>query len=150
MRYRRRVRTLLIVVSIALAVPATACVITVQEPLKYAFKSAPVVFEGTLRHVERDGTLHFVVHKQWKGRPATEVAVPNPPTSCAHPDLIVGNRYVVVPNGDGGIHSGSHVEIASPDAKTAKLLDRRARWWSSPLSSLTLHALGRAVGSWLD
>jgi hypothetical protein len=67
-----------VIILIAFQLPAFACSITVTEHLKYAFKQAPVVVDGTALRIVADGTTHFRVHRQWKGQPVSDVAVPNP------------------------------------------------------------------------
>jgi hypothetical protein len=123
-----------------------ACSITVREPLKYAFKHAPVAFEGLLEHVAANGDAHFRVERLWKGAIQHGVVIRNPQTSCGFYGLRVGERYVVVPEADGSIHTGSHVEVADAGAQTKRLLDSRASWWRCPLSSFAPRAILRSVG----
>jgi hypothetical protein len=131
---------------LVLAAPAArGCSITVTFPLKYEFKKAPAVFEGTLLRIDDKGMHYFRVEQRWKGPPAETYAIYNPPTSsCSYTGLIVGERYVVVPDREWKIESGSWV--AAPDSETRRLIDRRARWWSSPLSSFTLYAMLQKIG----
>lgn len=123
------------------AIPALACSITVTEPVKYAFKAAQVVFEGTLERIDADGTLHYVVHRQWKGAPRERVTVANPQTSCGYHDGRVGERYIVIPDASGMVDGGSHVRRVSSAGALLKLLDSRASWWRCPLSSFTPRAI---------
>lgn len=133
-------------VLLVFAAPSTnACSITVREPLKYAFKQAPIAFEGTLEHVGPNGDALFRIERQWKGQSESIVVVRNPQTSCGYHGLVVGERYVIVPESDGSIHAGSHVELAEAATSTKRVLDRRASWWRCPLSSLTLRAIARRV-----
>ncbi|HEY0140308.1 MAG TPA: hypothetical protein VGF48_05385 [Thermoanaerobaculia bacterium] len=125
---------------------ASACPITVHVPLKYAFKVAPIAFEGVLERIDENGDAHFTILQQWKGMPVTAVVVSNPPTTCAYTGLRVGERYVVVPEQYGGIKSGSHVEITDTASTTRELLNARACWWRSPLSSFAPGAILRAIG----
>lgn len=138
-------RTLIFVALLASAVPALACAITVTEPLKYAFKRAPIAFEGTLDHIDSTGALHFTVHRQWKGAPVKTVVVPDHPSNCGWHNGRVGQWYVVVPGGDGSINGGSHIRGGEAGDKLARVLDQRSRWWRCPLSSFTWYAIVRRI-----
>lgn len=138
-------RALLLASLVLAALPALACPITVTQPLKYAFKTAPIAFDGTLERVDADGTLHFKVLKQWKGAPVEEVAVPNPPHDCGYSGARAGGRYVIVPNSDGGIDGGSNVGVGENADRMERILDQRSKWWRCPLSSFTLYAIVRRL-----
>jgi hypothetical protein len=141
----KRTAQVFLIALLASALPAFACSVSVIEPLKYAFKQAPIVFEGTLVRLDPNGTAHFQVHRQWKGTPTAVVAVPNPPTSCEHSWLPIGERYIVVPEPDGSMNANTHIEKATSTSPTARLLEARASWWRSPLSSFTLRAILQAI-----
>jgi len=126
--------------------PALGCAITVREPLKYAFKAAPVAFEGTLERISENGEVHFRVLRRWKGSDEEVVMVTNSLSNCGYPSFRVGERYVVVPEPDGGVHGGSNIEEVHGESVLAKVLDDRASWWRCPLSSFTPRAILRAAG----
>lgn len=137
-------RTALLLASLLMtAPPAVACAVTVTNPLKYDFKKAPAVFEGTLERIENNTTCHFRVTKRWKGPDAETYAISNPPSSCGYTGLRVGESYLVVPDKDWSIQGGSHVAPAG--SEKSRLIDRRARWWSCPLSSFTLYGLRERI-----
>jgi hypothetical protein len=138
-------RLLPILALILAAVPAFACAIVVTEPLKYAFKQAPIAFEGTLERIDKNGALHFTVHRQWKGAPVKTVVVPDDPSNCGWHHGRVGQWYVVVPKGDGSIDGGSHIRAGERGETLAKTLDARAGWWKCPLSSFTFYAILRRM-----
>lgn len=127
------------------ALPALACTVLITEPVKYAFKAAPVVFEGTLERIDRDGTLHYVVHRQWKGAARERVAVANPQTTCGYYGGRVGERYVVIPGASLMVDGGSHVRPVSSAGTLIELLDSRSSWWRCPLSSFTPRAIARRL-----
>jgi hypothetical protein len=140
-------RALLFASLVFAAVPALACPITVSQPMKYAFKIAPIAFEGILESIDADGTLHFRVLKQWKGAPTEEAAVTNPPTSCGYHGARVGSRYVVVPKYDGSIDLGSNIGSGDKADRMERILDQRSKWWRCPLSSFTLYAIVRRLAA---
>jgi hypothetical protein len=137
-------RTALLLAALLITAPsAAACAITVTFPLKYDFKKAPAVFEGTLERIDNDTTYYFRVTKRWKGPDAETYAISNPPTSCAYTGLRVGESYLVVPDRHWAVQGGSH--IAPAGAEKSRLIDRRARWWNCPLSSFTLSMLRERI-----
>ena len=138
-------RALALLLLLTAALPALACIITISEPLKYAFKHAPIAFEGTLDRVDSEYRLHFTVHRQWKGAPVKTVIVPNDPSDCGYSGVFPGRVYVVVPGWDGTIDGGSHIRHGDRGVELAKTLDRRSRWWRCPLSSFTLYAIVRRI-----
>lgn len=128
---------LLILAVLGSPASARACAITVSIPLKYAFKQSQSVFLGTVKRIDVEGTMYVAVREQWKGAASAEIRIPRPRSNCAE-SLTFGHDYLVVTNADGEL-DGSYSHVEDPALSTTKLnlVRKRARWWRSPLSSLT-------------
>jgi hypothetical protein len=61
-------------------------------------------------------------------------------------DLYAGREYFIVTDAFGSLEgSYSHIEDLAVSTKKMRLVQKRHRWWQSPLSSFTFYAIRHKI-----
>lgn len=133
-------RTGLLVLLFLLAPAAFGCAVCVGKPLKIAFQDSELFFIGTVV-TRQPWSVTFRVQEQFKGKPVAEVTLQTS-NSCSMSGFAVGVSYLVeaTPT-EGGLQAycGSHTQEVRAGSRDVAVVRRRAAWWHSRLSRISLY-----------
>lgn len=129
------------------AAEAHACSVCVSKPLKFAFQDSSLFFVGTVTE-RREWDVTFKVEEQFVGAPAEEVTLQTS-NSCSMSQFSHGQTYLVEATETGqGLHAYlcSHTQQLIGNSRKFQLVKRRATWWKSRLSRVSLYRLRYFIG----
>jgi hypothetical protein len=133
-------RTALLILLFLLAPAAFGCAVCVSKPLKIGFQDSELFFIGTVTQ-RQQWSVTFRVQEQFKGKPVAEVTL-RTSNSCSMTRFTVGVSYLVEATPmDDGLHAElcSHTQSVETGNRTVAVVRRRAAWWHSRLSRISLH-----------
>jgi hypothetical protein len=133
-------RTALLILLFLLAPAAFGCSVCVSKPLKFAFQDSELFFIGTVTQ-RQQWSVTFRVQEQFKGNPAAEVTLQTS-NSCSMSGFAVGVSYLVEATAtEYGLQAdcGSHTQEARAGSRDVSVVRRRAAWWHSRLSRISLY-----------